>query len=550
MLSTPSTAALLALVVATGATPAINAADGFISALKYVPKPALCPTSGLVRPATSLNTQEAAYVKSRTPKANAALASWLKKQGVSCTSPLPSVGLASSGGGLRALLETAGVVKALDGRDSNLGTSGLYQGLTYQSGLSGGSWFLSSLAANNWPTVSSLEKQLWEPAFSASLLLPAYLLSEAGAEEYAVIAEDLVAKQDAGYQTSIIDAWGRLLSYSLLYGSDGGVADRLSGISSLSNFTDSAIPFPIMTSIGNQPSEGQCAPTLNSTMYEFTTYEYGSWDKGVSAFANSKYMGSSLTNGKPTHSFRCTSGYDNIGYVLGTSSDVFDAACPNAVPPDNSTSDLPGVLEELVSLAHSPLLDDLFGLYPNPFYKYPRSTTVSNERLLTLSDGGGSDQNVPIWPFIAGSRQLDVLIANDNSADTTDNFPNGTEIHQTYLNAQADGHTRMPYIPPVSTFTDEGLNKRATFFGCNETDTMFIVYLPNVNYTFPSNQPTLKLQYSVKQTQAMIHNGVEIATQNGDKQWPFCLACAVMNKAEDLPAGCNACFDKYCYRKN
>ena len=105
-----------------------------------------------------------------------------------------------------------------------------------------------------------------------------------------------------------------------------------------------------------------------------------------------------------------------------------------------------------------------------------------------------------------------MLIVNDNSADTTDNFPNGTEIRQTYLNAQADGLKKMPFIPPVSTFVSEGLNKRATFFGCNQPGTMFIVYLPNVAYTFPSNQSTFKVEYTIPETDGMIANGVQIAT--------------------------------------
>ena len=53
----------------------------------------------------------------------------------------------------------------------------------------------------------------------------------------------------------------------------------------------------------------------------------------------------------------------------------------------------------------------------------------------------------------------------------------------------------MPYVPDADTFVAQGLNKRATFFGCNATnDEIFFVYLPNVNYTYPSNQPTLKIQ--------------------------------------------------------
>lgn len=109
----------------------------------------------------------------------------------------------------------------------------------------------------------------------------------------------------------------------------------------------------------------------------------------------------------------------------------------------------------------------------------------------------------------------------------------------------------MPYIPPVATFVARGLNKRATFFGCNETNTVFIVYLPNVAYSFPSNQPTSKIEYTKAETDAMIANGVLIATQNGDSNWAFCLACAIESQGGSgslLPSGCSACFDKYCYR--
>lgn len=248
-------------------------------------------------------------------------------------------------------------------------------------------------------------------------------------------------------------------------------------------------------------------------------------------------------------SSECTQNYDNLGYVLGTSSDIFNGAC-GTITPSNGSTDLAGVLEGIVAQSATPAANDIFGVYPNPFYRYPRSTLVRGDEDLTLSDGGETLQNIPIWPFIQPRRDVNVLIANDNSADTDDNFPNGTEIRQTYLRAQAVGLSKMPFIPDVDMFVSEGLNKRATFFGCNETDTMFIVYLPNVNYTYPSNQPTIKIQYSKAETDAMIANGVQIGTQNDADNWPFCLACAIKNgDGASLPKRCNACFKQYCYYK-
>lgn len=79
-------------------------------------------------------------------------------------------------------------------------------------------------------------------------------------------------------------------------------------------------------------------------------------------------MGTNITNGKPTKAGVCTKHYDNLGYVLGTSSDIFNGVCGD-ITPSNSTSDLAGVLETIVADTHAPELDDEFAVFPNPFYK-------------------------------------------------------------------------------------------------------------------------------------------------------------------------------------
>jgi lysophospholipase len=513
------------------------------------------PASPLVRPADNINPSEAAYISSRKPKADAALSAWLSRQGQFNTSRQPVVGFTSAGGGLRALLCTAGVVQGLDIRDSNQNTSGLYQGITYHSALSGGAWFLSSFAGNDWPTISYLKKTLWEDAFQNTLLLPANPLDINDDLEYATITGNLAAKQAAGYDATIVDPYGRLLSYQLLQGPQGGVSTRLSDLSGQSNFTQYNVPYPIITAIGVPGYQGGCVPADNAPQYEFHPYEYGSWDTGISAFATTQYMGTAMTNGTPTVPGNCTINYDNLGYIFGTSSDVFFAICAVLQPINSPSANLSNVLEAWVNLTHRPTFQDLFGIYKNPFYQYPRSSAVSNDFLLTLVDGGASNQNNPIWPFIQPARKVDVLIVNDNSADTSNMYPSGTAIQQTYLVSQSAGLTKMPFIPDSSTFIAQGLNKRATFFGCNETDKVFIVYLPNVGYTFDSGQSTFKIQYSKQDTDAMIANGVQVANQNGTEGWSFCLACAIRHRDGDgvggqggLPEGCGGCFERYCYR--
>lgn len=170
---------------------------------------------------------------------------------------------------------------------------------------------------------------------------------------------------------------------------------------------------------------------------------------------------------------------------------------------------------------------------------------VSAQTELDLVDGGLALQNNPIWPLL--HREVDVIIVNDNSADSN-NFPNGSEILTTYVQSLSAGLTRMPVIPPVATFLSERLNQRPTFFGCNDTTKTTIVYLPNYDYTFPSNQSTFKLEYTADETIGMIANGVQIASNGGDEAWPLCLACGLVKKAGGtLPSGCSACYAQYCY---
>ena len=445
-------------------------------------------------------------------------------------------------------------------RNDNADLEKYNRGLTYQAGLSGGGWLLSSFAGNNYPTISNLETTLWTTAFAESLLVPGNL--EVGGA-YAQISADVVAKNAAGYPPTIVDVYGRLLAYQLLKGPDGGVAIELSSITGFSNFTSHNVPFPIITSLNVETSTGVCTPPNNTVIYEFSPFEFGSFDSGVNAFTQTKYLGTSLSNGSPTKG-TCETNYDNLGnmptpchisnkllsfpgYILGTSSDIFNELC-FTFP---LVSDIPGILHNIsaiVAQTHALTFMDEFATYPNPFYKYAHSTLVQAQTELTLVDGGESHQNNPLFPLLEPARSVGVILVNDNSADTSGNFPDGSELYQTYMQAQLAGLTKMPIIPPTATFLSEGLNQKPTFFGCNDASKITIVYLPNYNYTFPSGESTEKVEYLPSETSGMIANGGQVATMGGSATFPTCLACAIAKKTGDaLPAACTGCFSTFCY---
>ena len=405
--------------------------------------------------------------------------------------------------------------------------------MTYEGGLSGGGWLLGSISGNNWPTITSLKTELWESSFQNNVLLPDNLMASLA---YAAITVDVLAKGAAGFSPTLTDPYGRLLGYALLHGLDGGVADTLSGLSSLSSFTSHSVPYPIITSIGVDTSNGQCVPGDNATQYELSPYSFGSWDQGVSAFAQTRYLGSTPGN--------CTTGYDNQGYVMGTTSNLFNEVC-RALPSANDTTKLISQLEAILAKDHAVTTRDTFAVYPNPFQNNAASAAVSGQGELDLVDGGETNQNDPIWPFLY--RNVDVLLVNDNSNDNA-NYPNGSELYDTYNRAQTRGLGRMPVIPEAGVFVAGGFDRRPKFFGCNDNSKMTIVYLPNKNYTFDSGQSTERLQYSSSDTDAMIANGNMVGQNGGDPMWATCLSCGIMKKTgAALPGACQGCFTTYCY---
>lgn len=235
------------------------------------------------------------------------------------------------------------------------------------------------------------------------------------------------------------------------------------------------------------------------------------------------------------------------GYILGTSSNVFNELC-TTFPSITKVPGLISTLSAIISQLHTLTFMDEYATYPNPFYKYTHSSLVSGQTSLTLVDGGESHQNNPLFPLLQPARSIGVILVNDNSADTTTNYPDGSELYQTYLQAQLAGLTKMPVIPPTSTFVARGLNQRPTFFGCNDASKITIVYLPNFNYTYPSGQSTAKVEYTPAETAGMILNGGQVATDGGNVGFPTCLACAIVKKSGGkLPAACASCFSTFCY---
>ncbi|PWW80118.1 lysophospholipase [Tuber magnatum] len=486
----------------------------------------------------------------------------------------PTIGIAFSGGGYRATLSGGGQFKAMDSRTpgstavGNIG--GLLQSAKYISGLSGGSWLLGSVVINNFTTIDRLQTagNVWD--FENSILSPEGALHIVDTTlYYNDLNREVQDKDNAGFDVSLTDYWSRAISRQFVNYTDGGPGITYSSIAKSDQYKKAEMPFPIIVADGRNP--GETIVSSNATVYEYNPLEFGSFDPTLYAFAPIEYIGSNVTNGVPDESGVCVRGFDNVGFVMGTSSSLF-----NILIIQLNSSGLTGVLRELIGDTLNLISaadNDIADYSPNPFFGVnPGINPSAGTRDLSLVDGGLDGQNIPLHPLIQPTRKVDVIFAMDNSADTVrkngenSNWPNGTALIATYersiKGSQSNG-TLFPSIPDVNTFINLGLNSRPTFFGCDArnitSDTNkfppLIVYIPNSPYTFDSNVSTFTATYSTSERDLMIENGYNIATRGNssfDQNWPACVGCAIVHrqqerKGEAQTAQCQKCFKDYCW---
>ncbi|KAF4470574.1 lysophospholipase [Fusarium albosuccineum] len=480
---------------------------------------------------------------------------------------LPNIGIAISGGGYRAMLCGAGALAAWDIRsdgsdkDGNLG--GLLQSATYLSGLSGGGWLVGSLMMNNftsvqesvnYPGVWQLEYSILEGPKQYSLL-----------GYYDNIFDEVSDKKDAGYERSLTDYWGRMLSYQLINATDGGPSYTWSSLADDTAFSEGKAPMPILIADGRAPNEKII--NLNSTVFEFTPWELGSYDPTLDGFVPLKYVGSEFDNGEIPKGKSCVRGFDNAGFVMGTSSSLFNAIVQYLDEPDSPY--VPDGVPDVAIDAVTGILDsigddnnDIADWTPNPFkgWNEEENLSVDSERL-TLVDGGEDLQNVPYYPHIRIEREVDVVFSFDSSADTDSGWPDGASPIATYERSLEDisRGSAFPVVPGKNTFLNLGLNTRPTFFGCNATNTSdpapLIVYIPNYPYVYASNISTFQPTINASQLSAIIENGYAVATMlnaTRDENWPVCVGCAMLSRSFDrtnttVPEKCRECFQNYCW---
>lgn len=373
-------------------------------------------------------------------------------------------------------------------------------------------------------------------------------------------------KDKAGFDRSITDYWGRMLSYQLINATNGGPGFTFSSIANDPDFSAGKVPLPFIVADGRAP--GQKIISSNSTIFEFTPWEFGSFDPSLQGFVPLQYVGSNFTNGSVADNQKCIVGFDNAGFIMGTSSSLFNQFVlyikdgnSNYVP-----DDIPKFIVDALTKFLNRIGDksnDIADWTPNPFKGWNTARNPSaNSTRLTLVDGGEDLQNVPYHPHLLQARNVDVVFSVDSSADTDTSWPDGASAIASYERSrQSDisNGTGFPPVPGKSTFLNLGLNSRPAFFGCDSsnlsTPAPLIVYIPNYPYVYQSNISTFQMTLTNNERDAIIQNGYAVATQlnsTRDPDWAACVGCAMLARSFErtkatVPSKCRECFSRYCW---
>ena len=369
---------------------------------------------------------------------------------------------------------------------------------------------------------------------------------------------------------------GRIQGYNFFNASHGGVNYTWSSIAQTESFMSGDMPMPLVVMTGNHEStESLSTSPAKYPIYETTPWEWGTYDDDIYGFAPLEYLGTRFVDGQVQDNDTCVRGFDNAGFITGTSSDIWNKNSEDilfylkllqssyASQPNGTMSKfLKEAIKDFDSAASSTneTVDGPGAYDPNPFYKYNADTSpFAQTTNLIVQDGGETSQNVPLYPLIQKKRSVDVIFAVDSlGSESYDYWPTGSSLIATYnrtlLNVAND--TSFPEVPDLDTFLNEGLNARPTFFGCNaSSQTPLVVYLPNHPITYSSNYPLTQGNFTNAQRDAIIANGYNIATQaNGtlDEDWSTCVGCAVLSRSLNrtgttVPEACTKCFQRYCW---
>ncbi|KAI9327300.1 acyl transferase/acyl hydrolase/lysophospholipase [Zopfochytrium polystomum] len=372
---------------------------------------------------------------------------------------LPTIAVAGSGGGSRAMVGTHGFLLGLE-------DIGLLPAVTYMGGVSGSTWAMAHLypthpapralnpdAANNNNNNSNnsplidIDRQLWQQRRDAH---------RSPDDSVALRTRRILAKAaEPLLPLSAVDLFGGLLSARMLVPAEVWRGERrwwTPKLSQLAAYFDDIdhgdwgpLPYPIFTAVTRTVVEGRRHEGERYRWLEFTPHEVGylSADDRNGVWIPTWSFGRHFEGGLSTN----RAAEVHLGILLGVFGSAFTADFMRIL------DEVKLILPEEVDKRIFKLLENRLDthaisptLFPNPGYGIEGfSDVLSTFRSISVMDSG-MENSIPFAPFLRKERKVDILFVFDSSALIGD--------HPFLKRAEDFAKFRgLPFRPPIGAKT-------------------------------------------------------------------------------------------------
>jgi hypothetical protein len=385
---------------------------------------------------------------------------------------IPNIGILSSGGGMRALIGSFGVVAALK-------HIGIWDMTTYAAGVSGSTWMLSALYGKN-DTFESLRNDL-QNRLQGSFLSSLYDFL------FRSKKEQLAYKSQREELYNLVDQWGLLLGKKIFGTNEHPIGAHIT-LSSLRECVDNGeMPLYLSTAVTvDQRQKGG-----GYHWFEFTPYEVGSKDYG--AFVPAEYFGAKFHNGNLVEK-------DFKEYPIASCCGIFGSAF--AVTVHRTLKSM-----NLSSWTKNTFIKDSHPVSSGVVYNFMRGmeavgfgNLLTRQKTIDLFDAA-VHYNLPLRPLL--HRKLDLMIVINIF---------GGKNQGALLKALQDGKKQgyaMPGIDDVEHLDD---NKLTVIEDLKNPTAPLIIYVPNVSHLYPTG----KLTYSQQDFNILYRDMYNLIIQNQD----------------------------------
>lgn len=433
-----------------------------------------------LRVGADISPDEKNYVRMIEPKVKSALEKFLgrKLNG----SFIPKIAFINSGGGARAFISCLGW---------HVGAQeiGLLDAITYDIGLSGGSWFISCwLLSGQQPAEF---KKAVQPLLNKELYPSGTRFSPGELKEF---IDSIMVRNVLEQPVTIVNLWGSLLAnrYLAPYGSQR--QEML--FSTLSQKLQGKWPFPILTAASGHTSD-LTAHRHSMDWFEMTPFEVGAVGDWLGhahiptwGFGRAYKKDVSIDN-KPQYDVGLIMGICGSAFAMTyarTYAETIQAAIAS-IPIFGTTADKVAdvlierlVPENIQDLASSKRLT--VAKVPN-FAKDLVGSTIKDDTLRLVD--AGIAFNLPIPSAL--KRKVDMLIL----LDASESFKMASELQIAERYIRAHGYK----FPPL-TFNDIEKKPATLFEDADDQQSPVVIYMPNTDPTGKLNSSfdVMKFNYS------------------------------------------------------